>query len=73
MEKGVTHFLLQCVKVKSLRDPMDCSPPGSSPFYQALNLLLAQPRTEENSCPQRGHLYSYLVPSWGTESGVWFH
>ena len=34
------HFLLQCVKVKSesevaqlcptLRDPMDCSPPGSS-------------------------------------------
>ena len=34
------HFLLQCIKVKSerevaqswptLRDPMDCSPPGSS-------------------------------------------
>ena len=32
------HFLLQCMKVKSevsqscltLRDPMDCSPPGSS-------------------------------------------
>ena len=36
----VCHFLLQCMKVKSesevaqscqtLRDPMDCSPPGSS-------------------------------------------
>ena len=36
------HFLLQCMKVKSeseaaqscptLRDPMDCSPPGSSAY-----------------------------------------
>ena len=57
------HFLLQCMKVKSerevtqscltLRDPMDCSPPGSSihGIFQARVLELGANKSNKNySC-----------------------
>ena len=78
------HFLLQCVKVKSesevaqscltLRDPMDCSPPGSSVNgifqarvlewgaialgYMCFNLLPGGPR---GCSPYCYYIHSYII------------
>ena len=67
------HFLLQCRKVKSerevtqlcltLRDPMDCSPPGSSIhgiFQARIPEWIALPSSRGSSLPRDRTLVSYV-------------
>ena len=83
------HFLLQCMKVKSesevapscptLRDPMDCSPPGSSihGIFQARVLewgaiAFSYVSATFSICPTLSFPHGVLILSYH-EASVWYN